>query len=166
MINTCTIDDCSDNAFGHGYCNKHYKKWRKYGDPLGQHQNPVRKCSLDDCQRKHIAKGYCSKHYSNFKRTGNPERSIPKLRHYTKAGYINVWNGKDYTLEHRSVMAEMLGRPLLPGENVHHKNGVRDDNRPENLELWVVMQPAGQRVTDLLAFAHEIIERYESAILD
>jgi hypothetical protein len=57
-------------------------------------------------------------------------------------------------------MERILGRSLRPGENVHHRNGVRDDNRPENLELWSTSQPSGQRVDDKIAWALEFLESY------
>ena len=72
-------------------------------------------------------------------------------------------NGK--IAEHKLVMEKKLGRYLEPNENVHHKNGIRNDNSIDNLELWNVSQPRGQRVDDKTEWAIQHLKRYAPELL-
>ena len=69
------------------------------------------------------------------------------------AGYIQQKRDGVWVMQHRLVMEQVIGRPLTPDERVHHRNGKRDDNRPENLELWTGVgsskkDPHGVRLLD------------------
>ena len=84
--------------------------------------------------------------------------------HINRDGYVVVGvNGKQ-VMAHRVVMEKMIGRPLLPSETVHHRNGVRTDNRPQNLELWSSSQPPGQRIEDKVRWAAQILATYRPVI--
>jgi hypothetical protein len=133
-------------------------------------------CVWDDCKNKHLAKGFCSKHYRAFKAWLDKDRAVDNRSKLNKQkdrdGYVLLYmpdhpncSVSGLYSEHRFVMEQMLGRILAKGENVHHKNGIRNDNRPENLELWSSRQPKGQRIEDKVEYAMEILKAYAPHLL-
>lgn len=83
-------------------------------------------------------------------------------RYLNLDGYVNIKTEEGIFLEHRVVMEEVLGRKLVLGETVHHKNGIRHDNNAENLELWFSPQPYGQRAIELVEY---VIENHLDEVL-
>lgn len=123
------------------------------------------KCMSSVCDRAATSKGVCGGHYNRLKAGTDIHTPLlvrePSEWYVGGRGYVIKSNGNRPLYQHRVVMEEMLGRKLLPHESVHHKNGIRDDNRPENLELWSTAQPAGQRVADKIAWAREFLAQYD-----
>lgn len=167
----CTVEGCERQHAARGWCQKHYARWRKHGDPLAvgvPYRRAARTCFIMGCEAKATRRGMCDTHYRRYRKHGSTDDPVPpQMRWLTSHGYVYVLrpghsmaDRQGRILEHRLVMCEHLGRPLLTTESVHHVNGDRADNRIDNLELWSSSQPAGQRVEDKVAWAIDILRVY------
>jgi hypothetical protein len=172
----CSVIGCGRKHKSRGLCDAHSQRLKKHGSIMPD--KPLRDyltthCTIEGCIHKKKGRGLCNKHSLKLKKYGNPlegyeVKSTPALgsRQIDKTGYVLLYvkgNKKQgrYVREHRFVMEQILERNLTKDEFVHHKNGDRQDNRPENLELWTKHHPTGARVKDLLLWAREILAKYK-----
>ena len=160
---TCSETYCTRPSRTKGLCQKHYKRLWRNGS-----LEPVRvprdgQCSVEGCEKEIYAKRLCGMHYQRKRTTGDvgPAGSLRGRGRITDKGYREITVDGRKILEHRHVMQQHLGRALLPEETVHHIHGDRLDNRIEKLELWSSSHPAGQRVSDKVEWAKELLRLYE-----
>ena len=178
----CAVDDCDRRAVTRGWCHGHYLRWtrtRDVRDAVPLERRPPMLCHIDACGRRAHGHGLCRTHLRRLTVLGDVDAASP-VRTPRDEGWIthgyrgvvvpaalrHLTRGQPHALEHRLVMAVLLDRPLVDGESVHHRNGDRLDNRPENLELWSRRQPSGQRADDKIAFALEILALYDRDAAD
>lgn len=149
MTKTCSIPDCEKAVFGRGWCNAHYKKWWRYGDPLtphrGRHVEAI--CAVDGCDDARRGKSeFCNAHYRRNLRHGDPlGGSTPTgepLRFLEATvlpyagddcliwpfckntnGYGQIWIGPTKHVTSRLVCEKVHGPPPTPEHHAAHSCG-------------------------------------------
>ena len=163
----CTIAGCDDPIVGKGLCDLHYRRKRS-GTPMDAPRRSYNtqngKCSMAGCDRQARSRGFCMSHYRrDLERRGGsdcpPRNSAPIGSKRLANGYVRVKCSTGWVFEHRMVMEAAIGRPLTADEIVHHRDGDKQNNAIQNLELCSnLRQPPRQRLKDQLAQAQAMLE--------
>jgi hypothetical protein len=140
--NKCSIDGCDNFIRAKGLCGKHYERVRTHGNPYVDLRSgkkaPFVKCKVEDCKSEAIHKSQmlCNLHWQRWNRHGNTDSKINygSRVHIHEQGYIMIWQGDKYKMQHIILAEQALGKPLPKGAVVHHMNNNPKDNfTPFNL---------------------------------
>lgn len=145
---TCSVEGCERPIHARGWCLSHYGKYRPpgvSGTSLDARRRPKAVCAVEGCAKPVKARGWCGTHYWRWRRNGGPLAMVRPAygsgRRVTQDGYVHVYEpdhplamATGYVIEHRKVVYD-AGIEVPDRHHVHHLNGVKDDNRLENLEV-------------------------------
>jgi hypothetical protein len=170
---TCGFQGCTNKHRARGLCSSHLDSSPEARSSRPSWVATARSTSaapFPGCTRKHHAGGLCQGHATQRRRG----RSLRPLgsdgRWVDPKGYVfircpdpdhpNAKSKPGWIAEHVWVMSQLLGRPLRRGESVHHRNNIKHDNRPDNLQLWHTHQPRGASVEDTVRWARWFLAQY------
>lgn len=110
----CSVQECENPHYSKGFCISHYRRWRKYGDPLESRKpgRPRQTCNIDGCDNPCAANGLCDKHRKRKERHGDP-LALERVRgegdearwwfHVDRRGDDECWPWKGFIDEHGSA---------------------------------------------------------------
>ena len=155
------------------FCGKEFERNRSQLKGK-KHHFCCRKCVSDYSSKEKNPEHYkelkdltsVSRNLSELNRRLNPTRMTAETREKIRNAHLNNGNGVTYTKlygvhEHRLVAEKKIGRKLLPGEVVHHIDGNKRNNNPDNLIVFPSQSAHAQHHSNLMWFIKELekIER-------
>lgn len=131
-MSVCKIDECESPARTRGWCQPHYAKWWRYGNPERYTPPVIDYCTMEGCGAAHVARGFCNAHWKRWRTYGDPTvvQSGPRTdpaeffeRNTEPRGVCLAWTGRlnangygTMKRDQRSVLAHRYAWERANGE--------------------------------------------------
>jgi len=173
ICNTCLIQYAGRKSQKY-CCHKCYKN-----HPIQKEKNRLNSRKNYEKNGEELRKYHREWHRRLVRKKKCLPMDFPRMKKFSGEGYVaksgyKYFGIKNHPLankygrvaEHKLIIFNHIGRILRKHESIHHKNGIRSDNRIENLELWSKSQPSGQRVEDKIEWCKEFLNEYGIKVID